>query len=144
MPTTAPSPPTYFLDTNIFIRHLTNDNPQQSPACFRLIQDIEQGKVKAWTSDLVIAQVVFVLASTKLYGLSREAIRDLVLPLVQLPGIRLANKRIYPRVFELYTGLSINYTDAYNAALMENRKQTTVYSYDLDFDRVPSIERREP
>jgi predicted nucleic acid-binding protein len=144
MSTATPPRSTYFLDTNIFIRHLSNDNPQQSPACFRLIQDIEQGKVKAWTSDLVIAEAVFVLASTKLYGLSRDAIRDLVLPLISLPGIRLANKRVYRRVFDLYTSLNIDYTDAYNAALMENRKQTAVYSYDTDFDRIPTIQRREP
>jgi predicted nucleic acid-binding protein len=143
MPATSPRP-TNFLDTNIFIRHLTNDHPVHSPACFNLIQDIEQGRVVAWTSDLVIAEVVFVLASKTLYGLSRDDIRDLLLPLIGLRGIRLANKRIYRRVFELYTGLPIDYTDAYNAALMENRKQTAVYSYDTDFDRIPSIQRREP
>jgi predicted nucleic acid-binding protein len=143
MPATTPRP-SHFLDTNIFIRHLTNDHPVQSPACFKLIQDIEQGRIVGWTSDLVIAEVVFVLVSKTLYGLSRDGIRDLVLPLINLPGIRLSNKRIYGRVFDLYTSLPIDYTDAYNAALMENRKQTAVYSYDTDFDSIPSIQRREP
>src|SRR4051794_37430711 len=111
-----------FIDTNIFIRHLTNDNPVQSPACFVLIQEIEQGRIQAWTSELVILEVIFVLSSRTLYNLSRERIRDVFLPLINLPGIKLTNKRIYRRVFELYTSLAIDFTDAYNAALMENHR----------------------
>src|SRR5438552_6753850 len=107
--------PMAVLDSNIFIRHLANNNPVQSPACFALIQAIEQGKIKAWTSDLVIAEVVFVLSSKRIYGLDRETIRDLLLPLINLPGIKLLNKRLYERVFDLYVSLNIDYTDAYNA-----------------------------
>lgn len=140
---TAP-PPVRFLDANVFIRHLTNDHPQQSPACFALIQAIEQGRVQVWTSDLVISEVVFVLASKKLYGLSREAIRDLLLPLINLPGIKLPNKLLHHRVFDLYTGLRIDYVDAYNAALIKSRKQKDLYSYDADFDHVPGLIRLEP
>ena len=48
------------------------------------------------------------------------------------------------RVFELYTALPISYVDCYNAALMEARKRVDLYSYDSDFDDIPSITRREP
>lgn len=133
-----------FVDTNIFLRHLTNDHPTQSPACFALMQAIEQGKVKAWTSDVVIAEVVFVLSSKQVYNLSRQTIRDLLLPLINLPGIKLPNKRLYQRAFDLYTSLSIDYPDAYDAALMESRKQPQIYSYDTDFDKIKGIQRREP
>ncbi len=133
-----------FIDTNIFIRHLTNDHPVHSPACFALIQRIEQGTLTAWTSDLVISEVVFVLASKQLYGLPRAEIRDLLLPLINLSGIKLPHKRMYQRVFDLYANLPIDYADAYNAALMESRGEIEVYSYDVDFDRIQGIVRREP
>lgn len=133
-----------FLDTNIFLRHLTKDHPTQSPACFALIQAIEQGKFQAWTSDLVIAEIVFTLSSKSLYNLNRMTIRDLLLPLVNLPGIKLTNKRLYQRTLDLYRNLPIDYTDAYNAALIESRKQKEIYSYDADFDRVQTVKRLEP
>ena len=136
--------PRRFLDSNIFIRHLTNDHPTHSPACFALIQAIEQGRIHAWTSDIVISEVVFVLSSRNLYNLGRETIRDLVLPLINLPGIKLPNKRMYRRVFDLYTSLPIDYADAYNAALMEDRRQPELYSYDTDFDRIAGLRRLEP
>jgi uncharacterized protein len=133
-----------FLDTNIFLRHLTKDHPTHSPACFALIQAIEQGSVKAWTSDLVIAEIVFTLSSRALYNLSRTTIRDLLLPLINLPSIKLPNKRVYQRAFDLFTNLPIDYPDAYNAALMESRKQLEIYSYDADFDRIQNVRRLEP
>jgi predicted nucleic acid-binding protein len=133
-----------FLDANIILRHLAKDSPVQSPACFRLIQDIEQGRLTVWTSELVISEVVFVLSSKLGYNVGRTAIRDMLLPLISLPGIRLAHKGIYRHVFDLYTSLPIDYVDAYNAALMESRKETEIYSYDADFDRIQGLTRYEP
>lgn len=135
---------TRFIDTNIFLRHLTRDDPQKARACFTLIEAIEQGKLSAWTSDLVIAELVFILSQKDTYNLSRDAIRDILLPLINLPGLKLAHKRMYARVFELYTSLPIDYVDAYHAALMERRGALELYSYDTDFDRIPGITRLEP
>jgi len=133
-----------FLDTNIFIRHLANDDPQRSPACLALIHAIEEGRIEAWTSDMVIAEIVYVLSSKRTYNLDRETIRDLILPIINLPGIKVPNKRLYLRVFELYVTTPVDYVDAYHAALMESRKEGELYSYDLDFDRVPGLRRLEP
>jgi predicted nucleic acid-binding protein len=133
-----------FLDTNILLRHILNDEPRQSPACRALIERIEQGSVSVWTSDLAIAEVVWVLSSTRLYNLSREEIRDALLPLISLPGVKLANKRVYTRAFALFTSLTIDYIDAYHAALMESRQDNELLSYDADFDKVAGLTRLEP
>ena len=133
-----------FVDTNVFLRHLLNDHPEQSPACFEFIQAIEQSRIRAWTSDLVIAELVFVLASKQLYNLGPEEIRDLLLPIIGLPGLRLPHKRLYHRVFELYTSLPIDFIDAYHAAHIESQDQAELYSYDEDFDRVEGVHRLAP
>jgi uncharacterized protein len=133
-----------FLDTNILLRHLLNDDPIQSTAALALIQAIEQGRVTVWTSDLVIAEVVFVLANPRTFHLGREAIRDLLLPLINLPGLKLPRKRLYRRIFDLYTTLPIDYIDCYHAALIERRRPGELYSYDTDFDRIAGITRVEP
>ena len=133
-----------FLDTNILLRHLMNDDPVQSPASLALIEAIEQRRVTAWTSDLVIAEVVFVLANKRTYNLSREAIRDLLLPLINLAGLKLPRKRLYKRIFELYTTLPIDYIDCFHAALVERWRPAELYSFDTDFDRILGITRVEP
>jgi len=133
-----------FLDSNILLRHLTNDDPQRGQACFALIRAIEQGELSVWTSDLVIAEVVFVLSNKNTYALRRETIRDLLLPLIGLPGLKLPHKRLYGRIFEIYTTLPLDYIDAYHVALMEQRGSTETISYDKHFDQVEGIQRREP
>ena len=133
-----------FVDTNIFLRHLLNDDPQRSLACFRLIQAIEQGHAAAWTTPLVIAEVVFVLSNKKTYGKSREFLRDHLLPLINLQGLKIEHKRLYERVFDLYMSHPISYIDAFHAALVEHEPIAELYSYDTDFDLVPSVQRIEP
>lgn len=133
-----------FIDTNIFLRHLLNDDPVASPACFELIRRIEQGTLAAWTSDLVIAELVWVLSSKRLYNFSREDIREVLLPIINLPGLELPRKRLYERIFELYVTLPLDYIDAYHAALAQQRGASEIYSYDADFDRVDGLTRREP
>ncbi len=133
-----------FLDTNILLRHILNDDPHKSDACFVLIQAIERGETTVWTSELAIAEVVFVLESKRTYNLPREAIRDVLLPLLGLSGIKLTHKRLYPLIFDLYTRLPIDFIDCYHVALMEQRDDRTLFSYDTDFDKVGGVTRQEP
>jgi uncharacterized protein len=115
------------------------------PACKALFEEIERGTLDAWTSDLVISEVVFVLSNKKTYNTPRSDIARHLLRLLSLPRLQLANRRIYRRVFEPYTTQTMSYVDCYNAAaLMEHRKRTEAYRYDTDFDAVATITRIEP
>ena len=133
-----------FLDTNVFLRHLLDDDPLKSSACLALIEGLEQRTRSAWTSDLVVAELVFILSNKRTYNRSRPEIRDSLLPLVLLPGLKLVNKRLYRRIFELYTTVPIDYIDCYHAALVERRELPELYSYDTDFDDISTVKRREP
>ena len=135
---------TRFLDTNIFIRYLTRDDEVKAQAAYALLHRIERGEETALTSDAVIAEVVFILQSPRNYGLARERVRSLVEPVVWLRGLRLPNKRLYDRVFDLYCATRMSFIDAYNVALMESNGVSEIYSYDTDFDRVEGILRLEP
>jgi len=133
-----------FLDTNILLRYLTGDDEQKATASFELLLRIERGEETVVTSDLVIAETVYVLQSPRQYGLQRDRIRQLVEPLLKLRGLRLPRKGIYSRVFDLYCEEGISFADAYNVAYMEVLGLNEVYSYDTDFDRVGGISRVEP
>src|SRR5205807_8337304 len=79
----------YFIDTNVFLRHLLNDDPVLSPAAREIIRTIEEDGVIGWTSDLVIAELVFVLSSKRLYNQPRAAIAEHLLPLIHLASLKL-------------------------------------------------------
>jgi predicted nucleic acid-binding protein len=135
---------TFFDDANIFIRHLTRDDPEKAQACFDLFRRAERNEINLTTSEAVIAEVVYVLSSKQLYNLPREHIRELLRPLLSLPGLKLPQRRMYLRALDLYAIYAIDFEDALLVAQMERRKVTEVYSYDRDLDQVDGVTRLEP
>lgn len=134
-----------FLDANIFLRHLTGDIPSKSQACFELFQKAEKNQVQLTTSEAVIAEVVYVLSSSKqIYNLSREEIRARLYPLLQLPGFKLPHRKMHLRALDLYATYPLDFEDALTIAHMERQKIKQLYSYDQGFDRVATIKRLEP
>lgn len=133
-----------FLDTNVILRYLTCDDPQKAEACYELFQKAKQGKVELMTCEAVIAEVVYVLSSPSVYNLSREEIRSLLLPIINLKGLRLPQKRLYVRALDIYASQNVDFEDALSIAHMEKRKIKEIYSYDTDFDKLEGIRRLEP
>jgi uncharacterized protein len=128
-----------FLDTNIFLRHLLQDDPDHSPRASAFLKRIEAGEVKVRTSDTVIFETVFTLQ--KVYRRPKAAIRDTLLPLLELPGIVLPQKRRYRKVFSLYVDENLPFADAYHAVLMEQLNLTEIVTFDKDFDKIKGIIR---
>ena len=53
-----------FVDTNIFLCFLTNDDPRKADACEQLFKKAVSGKESLFTTELVIAEIVWVLNHT--------------------------------------------------------------------------------
>ncbi|MBI4295045.1 MAG: PIN domain-containing protein [Chloroflexi bacterium] len=133
-----------FIDTNILLRYLTRDDEQKAVACFALLRRVERSEEVVVTTDVTIAETVFVLQSPRRYGVPRDRIRQLLEPIIGLRGLRLPHKALYPRAFDLYCQSNVSFADAFNAAYMQSRGLNEVYSYDTDFDRLEGITRLEP
>lgn len=134
----------HFIDTNIFIRYLTKDDPDKAQACFELFQQAAANRTELTTTEAVITEVVYVLSSKKTYGLARADIRARLYPLLSTAGLQLPQRRTYLRALDLYTLYSIDFEDALIVAQMEHQKISDLYSYDQGFDQVPGTTRHEP
>lgn len=133
------------LDTNIIIRYVTQDNPEQATRAYRLLQQLEAGDLSLVTTEGVLIEAVQVLSSRNLYNLPRQEIATHLSAVILLQGLKLPNKRMYLRALELYTSFPhLDFVDALNVAHMERAGDTAIVSFDRDFDRVPGITRREP
>jgi predicted nucleic acid-binding protein len=134
--------PQPFLDTNVLLRHLLQDEPDQSPRATAFLKRVEQGEIQVHTSDVVIFETVFTLE--RRYGGRKAQIRAALLPILELPGILLPGKRKFRKVFALYADLNLPFADAYYAVLMERLHISEIISFDTDFDKLPGITRLEP
>jgi predicted nucleic acid-binding protein len=131
-----------FLDTNILLRHLLQDHADQSPRATAYLVRIEKGEIRVRIAETVIFETVFTLQ--RQYGHPKSAIRDTLVPLIELPGIILPGKRMFREVFDMYAELNISFVDAYHAALMKRLGLTDIVTFDRQFDRVPGVSRLEP
>jgi predicted nucleic acid-binding protein len=136
-----PTPPP-FLDTNVILRHLLADVPEQSARARALLLQIEAGTLRVRTAETVVFEIVFTLQ--RVYKKSPQEIRDALLPILELPAISLPGKSIIREAFRLYGEAGLPFADAYHAALMADLGLTEIYSFDRHFDSCPGITRREP
>ncbi len=130
-----------FLDTNILVRHFTQDNIRHSPKASAFLREIALGNHRVRLVDTVVFETVFLLERS--YKHPKSAIRANVLPLLTLPGVILPGKERFRRVFDYYVDLNISFADAYHAVVMEDEGITDVVTFDREFDRVPGIRRVE-
>jgi uncharacterized protein len=133
-----------FLDANVILRYLTRDDPEKAERCLALLQRAERNEVALTTSEAIIAEVVYVLSSPRLYNLSPQRIRELLLPVLNLRGLKLPSRQLYNRALDLYATHAIDFEDALAVAHMEQQGITEMVSYDRHFERVEGVERVEP
>ena len=132
-----------FLDTNLIIRHLTQDNPKQSEAARKVFKKLEAGELTLTTSEAVIVESVQVLSSKQLYHLPRGDIKTYLTAIISLRGLKIPHKRTLLHALELYSMLNVDFVDALTIAHMGRLKTKTIWSFDRDFDRVKGIVRKE-
>lgn len=133
------------LDTNIVVRYLTGDDPTKAAASFALLQRVARGEERVRLCEAHLTEVVYILSSRAHYGLSHEEIRQRLIPIINLRGLHLPRKKLYRRALDVYALHStLDFEDALAVAYMEADGLTELYSYDRDFDRVPTVTRIEP
>lgn len=130
------------IDTNIFLRYLTGDDPEKGRDVLELLKRLERNREKATTNLLVIFETVFTLE--KSYKVGKSEIRDLLTPILELRGLRFSEANTVLDALDIFSKKNISFADAFNAAFMQAHGIREIYSYDGDFDKIDGIERIEP
>ena len=103
------------LDANLIIRYFLDDDHVKADAVEQLLASSEE----VWLPDVVIAEIVWVLASY--YKLSRFDIAERIESLISLKNIK-ANKLLIFTAISYYCEFNLDWVDAYLAAYArENR-----------------------
>jgi predicted nucleic-acid-binding protein len=131
-----------FVDTNILLRFLTNDDAVKANRVLLLLKRVEEGKEKIITSPLVIFELIFTL--DKFYKVSRDDIAETVSAIIGLEGFAVEFKTVFISALKLFADKNISFADAFNASAMKSKNIAEIYSYDTDFDKIDKIKRIEP
>jgi predicted nucleic acid-binding protein len=134
-----------FVDTNIFLRYLTRDDPVKAEACKELLKRIDRGEEDAFTIEAAIVEVMFVLLSPRNYNMAREEVASRVTALLSIRNLEIAARAELLRACDLFARYPrLDLADALAVAYMERASVSEVVSYDRDFDMIPGIVRIEP
>lgn len=133
----------FFIDTNLFIRYLTNDDEDKASRVEGLLEEAAAGRVRLITAEMVMAETVWVLESV--YRLKAAEIAPLIRAILATPGLEVINASLVEAALVHYETRNVDFIDGYIAALMEKRGLTGLYSYDKKhISRIPGIKRMEP
>ncbi len=140
---TSEPPTTVFVDTNVFLRYLTDDVPEQADAAEALLSRAERGDVRLVTSALVVAEVVWTLGS--FYKRTKPQVRDTVLALCHTPGLDVEDADALVQAAEWHADLNVDFADACHAAWMRARGLDEVATFNLKhFQRFDGLDAQEP
>ncbi|MFC1840808.1 PIN domain-containing protein [Thermodesulfobacteriota bacterium] len=131
-----------FVDTNIFLRFLINDDSKKTDACEALFKKAIAGDEILFTTDMVIAEIIWVLESY--YEVSRKGIRESVEKILNTENLICPGKETIINALAVYHEKNIDFIDAYNAFTIKMNGIDKLYSYDKHYDRINWLNRIEP
>lgn len=130
-----------FIDTNIFLRYLTKDDPLKYDKCREIFKRAIEGNAELATSGIVIAELIWTLLSY--YKVQKDDVIEKISIIVNTDNLYIPDKDVITDALVLFGRKNIDYIDAYTAVFMKRYGFEEIYSYDKDFDTVEGIKRVE-
>jgi predicted nucleic-acid-binding protein len=127
-----------FVDTNILVRHLTGDPPEQAARATKFLAAADE----LLLADLALAEVVYVLES--FYEVPRQRVAELVRAIIAFPTLLVLDPAMLLRALEVYETDRLDFAEAYLVAQAERSGVRVVASFDKSIDRMGTVRRLEP
>ena len=132
--------PKMFIDTNVVVRYLTNDPPDQAKIATSIVDDVGD----LWITGVVLNETAYVLRNR--YAVGREGIVDRLMSFVQKPNISVygMDKDFVLRGLMMCRPSGrVSFGDAMVWAAARSAGAEVVYTFDRRFPSVGIEVRRE-
>jgi predicted nucleic acid-binding protein len=131
------------LDANVILRLLTSAPHAEIQRMHHIAADlfrrIEAGKAEATVSDAVLAEVAFLLASPRHYGIAVPDVAGMLAALVRLRHLRTSDRQAVLTALDIWaTRPSLGFVDALTAA-QSIRLDAEIATFDRDFDGIDGV-----
>jgi uncharacterized protein len=127
-----------YADTNIFIRYLTGEPPQQAEKVSGFFDKMESGLFKLYVCDLVVSELVYVLE--KVFELPKKEISEKIKALMLKKNTIIENGYVIFKSLDVYRDYNIDFTDAYIYCHSSKKGVNKVFSFDEHLRKFKDIE----
>lgn len=128
-----------FLDSNIWLRPLVEESPASS-SVINLFQYIELGKIKPYTSTIVLLEVAFVLQSV--YKIKHQDIKNDLIGILETKNLTLIEQTNFNQALSLNSQTGVKLTDC--LIITQLPSKTVFVSFDQEFKKIPNIDLQSP
>lgn len=133
----------WFADTNLFLRYLTNDVPEQAEALDLVLRAAGQGRLTLVTNPMVIAEIVWTLES--FYKLSPLETQERVLAILNTPGLEVVQGELVLQAILWHVEKNVDFIDAFNTAWMHSQGIAVACTFDRrHFSRMEGVVVKVP
>lgn len=122
-----------WLDTNVLVRFVTKDSPEQLRRVVALMRRAQRGEVSLRLASIVVAEAVWVLGSV--YAFDRGQIAEALRGFILAEGVSAEDSEIVTDALRLMQDQNVAYVDAFLAALARSQREP-IASLDTGFRRL--------
>ena len=127
-----------FVDTNLILRYLTNDIPEQAAHLENLIERSNRGEIKLVVNSMIFAEIVWTLQS--FYKYPKDKIDEIVSAIIASETFEIEERDILLQALEDFHSLNIDFVDAYIASWMQKNQLDKIATLNKkDFNRIPGL-----
>lgn len=134
------APGNFFLDTNIWIRYLTESKHSRYKAVFALLQKIQNAEIHVLFSGIIALEIYYI--TTRIYNWTKEDVTAFISDILSLPSITLIEETNTLLALKLVQTYNMKFADA--LILSQLPEEAVLVSYDKDFSGIPDIQRLTP
>lgn len=124
-----------FIDTNVWLRFLTVDDKEKFIYCDKLISLIEEGKIRSYTSNVVLLEVAYTLKT--FYRIDQKQIISDIRAIIAGRNMTLIEKTDFGEALILFQKYRLGLADCLIATQLP--KGTIFCTYDQDFRKLKKI-----
>jgi len=123
----------YYVDTNVFLRYLLEDNQKYAKKAAKYFEQAEEEKITLVVSPQIIFEIEYILY--KLYKVKRRKIGDILQDLISWSYLQMKNRSLLYDSLILYKKTKIDLVDI--VLFLEAKKdKASVLSFAKDFKRL--------
>lgn len=127
---------TYILDTNVILRFTLKDNISHFKKASELLSSADKGHVSLILIPQVIFECVFVLE--KVYKYDHAKIAEEIGKFIKFDYLRLENREILVKSFNIYKNKNIDLVDCY-LYILSIKNKCEVFTFDKDFKKLSKL-----
>lgn len=117
-----------FVDTNYFLRFLLKDISLQHIQAKELFIKASEGKVKLFTSTIVIFEIYWVF--TSFYGKAKKEVVKILSDVLSMKFIEISDRGTIEDALVLFKDSNLEFEDCFNIAFARRHKMSDFATFD--------------